>query len=179
MTSFQTLSAIALFLSLVFLSSCCSEIEVCYIEEIPYTAIEEWTEEAKYEVLEAKYSKEKICLETSFFGLSCDRYRWFIKSYAIVKNIDKESGRFSVSQIFETYRDGERKLTTPLRSLSPGESFNFILEYDLQDGNADFKKPIYSVNPPTLTKQKEVTKFRKETKYRKCDSCSESCKDKC
>ncbi|MDX2001696.1 MAG: hypothetical protein SFW35_04660 [Chitinophagales bacterium] len=172
-------SYIIVFCSFIFFTSCCNETEVCYIEKVPYTAIEEWNEDGKYEVLDAKYQTDNICLEKGFFGLSCTKYRWFVKTWAIIKNVDKEPGSFAINQTFETLARGVVTRRSESKTLQPGESYNFIVEYDLENANQDYKVHSYSVIPPKLTRQKQVTKFQNIKRYRKCNSCNDDCKNNC
>ncbi len=170
---------IVLLSSLQACSLFCREKEVCYTESVPYTAIEEVKTPMKYETVESTYGKRSECLERGFLGIGCIREKWFVRTFVKIKNVDQESGEFYVTQTFETYRDGKNTLTSVKKYILPGETVEFILDFDLADKNSDFKTPVYEIHPPDVVTRKEVTKYRDEKRYRKCSSCDDNCQDGC
>lgn len=170
---------IALLSNLQACSLFCREKEVCYTESIPYNAIEEVKEPMKFEVVESKYGRRSECIERGFLGIGCIKERYYLHAWIQIKNVDKESGEFFVSETFDTYRDGIKTLTSEKKYITPGETVTFDFNYDLAGESAEYKEPSYHVYGPSITVQKEVTKYREEKRYRKCSSCDDNCQDGC
>ena len=134
-----------------------------YQEEEPYQAIEEYQVPLKYEVISAEE------------GSTTHNFNYFKTLTVTVRNVDSETGLFTVRMNFRTLKDsGTTKDVT--QYIVPNEIKSFYQEYDSDLGeDVDMK---YSVIPPektltrTVTNYRTVTKYRPVTKYRTEQKCS-------
>jgi len=122
-------------------------IKTCKMVDASYQATEEYQEPLKYEVVEKTKS-------TTLKGFDV----WAV-SEVTVKNVDTETGSFSVLQTFSTLNGQDRTLSSK-QYIMPGETKTFREEYDIDLGE-DFNVR-YSVQPPTKTLTRTVTKYRQE-----------------
>lgn len=127
------------------------EAQEAYEEEEPYQAIEEYQVPMKYEVVSAVESSG-----TSKFN--------YYKSLTVkVRNVDSETGSFTVRMFFRTLNDPETTEDVT-HYIVPGEVKTFYQEYDSDYGeDVDMR---YVVIPPDKTLTRMVTKYRTVTKYR-------------
>ncbi len=150
-------------------SSNCRNVEVpyqeqeAYEEQEPYQAIEEYQVPLKYEVISAVE------------GSTSHNFNYFKTLTVQVRNVDSETGLFTVRIVFRTLKDsGTTKDVTEY--IMPNEVKSFYQEYDSDLGeDVDMK---YSVIPPdktltrTVTRYRTVTKYRPVTKYRTEQRCN-------
>ena len=135
----------------------CENVQVPYEEQEPYQAIEEYQVPLKYEVISATKG-------TTLHGLDV-----WAKDDVEVRNVDTETGTFSVAQTFKTLNRAPQTLQTS-QYIMPGEIKNFHEEFDISLGE-DFNVD-YSVNPSEKTLTRTVTKYRTITKYRTEQRCN-------
>lgn len=124
---------------------------MAYTEQEPYTALEDQQVTLKYEVTKA------------ISGTTDKGFDIWAYGEVTVKNVDSETGSFTVEQTFTTLN----KLPNTMRTtnyIMSGESKIFREEYDIKLGE-DFNMK-YVVQPGTKTVTKQVTKYRAVTKYR-------------
>lgn len=125
-----------------------SPIQKCKMVDVPYETTEEYSVDLKYEVVEdTKTTIFKGILDVWAVGI--------VK----VKNVDSETGEFTVTQIFKTLEDGETSLKSA-HYIMPGEAIEFREEYDISSGE-DFTVQ-YQVIPGTKKETRIVTKYRQE-----------------
>lgn len=125
-----------------------NHITTCKDVKVPFTVIEEYEVPLKYQVTEA-YTEG---------GLT--NFDYYTRGWVSVKNVDTETGAFSVTMIFETLDDGRKEFETDRRYIMPGDTVNFAQVYDTDLGeDVNFK---YIVNPGTKTKTRTVTKYKTE-----------------
>lgn len=120
----------------------------CKNVKVPYTVIEEYEVPLKYEVTDKGY-------EGHFKS-----FNYYTKGWVTVRNLDTDTGAFSVSMTFETLDDGEREFEIGERYIMPGETVTFEQLYDT--GFTEDVNVRYSVNPGTKTKTRTVTKYKTE-----------------
>ena len=134
----------------------CKEIQVpyqdteSYIEQEPYQATVEYKVNLKYEVVN-NYK------ETFYEGFLDVWARGIVE----VRNVDSETGSFTVKQTFKTLEDGSNDFTSS-QYIMPGETKIFTKEYDISAGE-DFDVS-YVITPPQKTLTRTVTKWRDVTK---------------
>ena len=149
--------------------------ENCQYIEVPYEAIETFTEQEPYQATE-EYNKYLNATFTSFnkwedfnFGKG-----YIAKARVKLKNLDNEGGWFTVEFTWKTLNDQE--VNHDVRHyIEPDEVIEFEDEYDIESGE-DFKV-FYSYQSDPIKKTKTVTKFkdvqrtRTVTKYRQEYKC--------
>ena len=134
-----------------------------YQEEEPYQAIEEYQVPLKYEVISATKG-------TTLHGLDV-----WATSDVVVRNVDSETGTFTVSQAFRTLNRAPKTMQSS-QYIIPAEIKTFHEESDIDLGE-DFNVD-YSINPSektltrTVTKYRTITKYRPVTKYRTEQRCT-------
>lgn len=131
-----------------------------YTEQEPYQAIEEETVSLKYRVESA----------TAFQTLhGFDVYE---RGEVVVRNIDDETGAFTVEQTFTTLGDGPTTLRGSYQILS-AEAITFSQDYDINAGeDVNWR---YNVLPGSKIIQKVVTKYRDVTRYKEAIRTVEKC----
>ena len=127
------------------------EEQEAYIESEPYQAVEEYQVDMKYEVVGSSKS-------TTLNGLDVRA-----KGVVEIRNVDSETGTFSVKQTFKTLNGGTKTLSS-YGYIMPGETKEFVELYDVSLGE-DFNVN-YVITPPKKTLTRTVTKYRDVTKYR-------------
>lgn len=120
-------------------------LKICKMVDVPYQATEEYQEPLKYE-----YSGRT---DTTLHGFDI----WAVGEVT-VKNVDTETGLFTVLQTFTTLNGQGTKSST--HYVMSGESVIFHEEYDITLGE-DFKM-TFLVQAPTKTLTRTVTKYRQE-----------------
>jgi len=123
-----------------------SPLKICKMVDVPYQATEEYQVPLKYE-----YSGMQT---TTLHGFDV----WAVGEVTI-KNVDSETGLFTVSQTFTTL-NRQTQTKSSSHYVMSGESVIFHEEYDISLGE-DFKM-TYTVQPPTKTLTRTVTKYRQE-----------------
>ena len=124
----------------------------CKMVEIPYEVIEEYQYYPKSKIIEG-YQEEKV----EIFGKGI-----YQRGVVSLKNIDKESGWFTINFLWETLND---KQTDSIRHyINPDEIIEFVSIYDTDLG--EDTKFTYNVKSDPITKTRIVTKYRTEEK---CD----------
>jgi len=147
----------------------CNEVQVPYNEQEvyevqePYEAVEEYQVPLKYGVVSATDGST-----TSGFN--------YLKTLTVeVRNVDTETGLFTVQMFFKTLNDGE-SLKEAKGYIMPGEIKSFYQTYD-----SDFGEDVggrYQIIPGkktltrTVTKYMTVTKYKTVTKYRTEEKCT-------
>ena len=125
-----------------------SPIKTCKTVDVPYQVAEEYDVNLKYEVVEASRT-------TTFKG--------FLDVWALgivkVRNVDSETGTFTVTQFFKTLERGEKSFQSS-QYIMPGETKEFEEEYDITTGE-DFTVQ-YRVIPGTKKETRTVTKYKQE-----------------
>jgi len=151
--------AFALMLALSLLLAACdsgtgstirftSPIKTCKTVDVPYQVTEEYDVNLKYEVVETlKTPTLKGILDVWAVGI--------VK----VRNVDSETGTFTVIQTFKTLEDGETSLKST-QYIMPGETKEFEEEYDISAGE-DFTVK-YQIIPGTKKETRIVTKYKQE-----------------
>lgn len=123
-----------------------------YTEREPYQAIEEYDVDLKYSVIEA-YHRGSISQITN--------YR--VKGIVSVKNVDSETGLFTVKMTFTTLNRDKKTLSSS-KYIMPGETVEFNQYYDINLGeDVNF---VYQVIPDQKTLTRIVTKYRDVEKTR-------------
>ena len=139
------------------------EAQEAYQEDEPYQAVEEYQVPLKYEVISADESS------------TTHNFNYFKTLTVKVRNLDSETGLFTVRMHFRTLKDpGTTKDVN--QYIVPGEVKSFYQEYDSDLGeDVDMR---YEVTPSektltrTVTKYRTITKYRPVTKYRTEERCS-------
>ncbi len=124
-----------------------SPIQKCKQVEVPYDAIIEEKIPIKYEVMNA-YTENFL-----------DGFDVWTAGRVLVRNVDSESGQFTVEQTFTTLKDGSRALRSS-HYIMPGETVEFRSDYDIDMG--EDVSLTYKVIEPKKTVTKTVTKYRTE-----------------
>jgi hypothetical protein len=120
----------------------------CKMVDVPYETTEEYSVDLKYETVEAKSTTTlKGVLDVWAVGI------------VQVRNVDSETGEFTVIQTFKTLEDGETSLRTT-QYIMPGETKEFKEEYDISAG--EDVSLTYQVIPGTKKEIRTVTKYRQE-----------------
>ena len=137
------------------------EVQEANIE--PYQAIEEYDVDMKYEEISAY----KTTALHGFFDM-------WAKSVVEIRNVDSETGLFTVEQTFETLNSGGKSFSSS-QYIMPSETKTFIQEYDI-DAGEDFNSyhkvfPAKKTLSRVVTKFKEVTKYKTVTEYRTEEQC--------
>ena len=127
------------------------EEQEAYQEDEPYQATEEYQVPLKYEVISAQE------------GSTSHNFNYFKTLTVNVRNVDSETGLFTVGMTFRTLKDsGTTRDST--QYIVPSETKSFYQEYDSDLGeDVDMK---YLVIPPEKTLTRIVTKYRTVTKYK-------------
>ncbi|MAG08159.1 hypothetical protein CMO89_01695 [Candidatus Woesearchaeota archaeon] len=124
-------------------------IKTCKEVQVPYQDTEEYQAPLKYTVMEA-YDKGDI-----------RGFDYKVKGIVKIKNVDSETGKFTVKMSFTTLNKGTRTLSSS-KYIMPGEVIEFNEYYDVnlgEDVNFD-----YSIVPGEKTLTRTVTKYRTEEK---------------
>lgn len=133
-----------------------------YIEQEPYQAIEEYQVDLKFEVIEAKSS-------TTLHGFDV----WAVSTVK-VKNVDSETGMFTIQQWFKKFEKESEKFSSN-EYIMPGETKEFVQEYDVDAGEkwSSYHQvfPGQKTLTKTVTKYRDVTKYQMITKYRQEEVC--------
>mgnify|MGYP006272907321 CR=1 FL=1 len=152
-----------------------SPIQTCKEVKVPYQATEEYTERVPYQATEEYDIKLKYEVVDRYKKTTNKGFDVWAQSIVEVRNVDSETGKFSVISTFETLRDGETSRRST-QYIMPGETKTFVHEYDV-DFNEDFD--VYTkIIPGEKTMTREVTKYRTVTKtktvtkYRMEEKCS-------
>lgn len=162
---------IASLLFFVFLLCGCKDCEtvmVDYIESEPYTELETTEETLSYTVIGGNLQYERIPGATLFdrkpkIRIKCD-----------IENTGSQAGFFRIyanisSSDGQLYLSGDAQIEPGrIRTIYATEE---IGHYTFEDFTVDDWKVI----PPTVTTQKNVTKYREVSKQRPCKTCEENC----
>ena len=134
-----------------------------YQEDEPYQAIEEYQVPLKYEVISATKG-------TTLHGLDV-----WATSDVEVRNVDSETGTFTVSQTFRTLNRAPKTMQSS-QYIIPAEIKTFHEEFDIdlgEDFNVDYTvTPSEKTLTRTVTKYRTITKYRPVTKYRTEQRCT-------
>ena len=159
-------------LSLQFLLvSCkdCRNIQVPYYEEEPYQDIETTSK-----ILSFKIENDKIYYKRESGAIVFGDNPKLIVS-ATVTNTDDLSGDFTLTATVESQGDFvnfEKSIF-----INAHETVEIIAEKEINpftfQANVEIKR--WNVEPPTVSYEKQVTKFRTITKYRPCNTCEQDC----
>lgn len=154
----RPLTVIGAFILLILLAGCIPVTHTeTYIDKEEYTVDvsyqeqEAYTEPLKYEVVEERTYGTISGLNT------------VTKGVVRIKNIDIETGEFTVEQTFITLNDPPKTYKTTKR-ITSGETTEFVETYD-SDRNEDVKR-TFIVKSSSLTKFRTVTKVRPEIRIR-------------
>lgn len=135
----------------------CKDVSVPYDTQEPYQATEEYQVDMKYEVVTGSKST---------FNKGFDVWA---RGDVTIRNVDTETGMFTVSQTFKTLSDPAQTFTSNQYIMS-GESKAFTEQYDV-DLSEDFNVN-YVVTPAKKTLTRTVTKYRTVTSYRTERQCN-------
>lgn len=134
-----------------------------YQEEEPYQAIEEYQVPLKYEVISAEE------------GSRSSNFNYYKTLTVKVRNIDSETGLFTVRMYFRTLNDPETTEDVEQYIVS-GEVKSFYQQYDSDLGEDVDMRYVVIPGEKTLTrmvtKYRTVTKYRPVTKYKTEERCS-------
>lgn len=145
----------------------CIEIQVPYTIEEPYEAIDTQEVVLPYHIEGVEWER--------VMGSTILKTKPRIESYSYVTNTGEKGGVFELQHSFITKEEKEKVVLSKAKYIQAGETVKFDLSGDLHYyEEVEFNK--YKVTPPTVTIQQKITKMRKLTKYRKCNSCDENCK---
>ncbi|MEK6900587.1 MAG: hypothetical protein AABX05_05670 [Nanoarchaeota archaeon] len=143
------------------------EVQEAYEEQEPYQALEEYQVPLKYEA-------------DGYKDATTHGFDYWARSTIKVRNVDSETGQFTVQQWFKT-KDGESQKFSSSQYIMPGETKEFVQEYDIDQGYTfepeNFFDSYHNVFPPqktltrTVTKYKTVTKYRTVTNYKMEEKC--------
>lgn len=147
----------------------CKEVQVPYdIQEAyevqePYQAIEEYRVPLKYEVISAVE------------GFTSSGLNYLTTLTINVRNVDTETGAFTVTMFFKTLNDAETSKNVQ-QYIMPGETKSFYQTYD-NDWNEDVNTRYFVVSGEktltrTVTKYRTVTQYRTVTKYKTEEKCT-------
>ena len=143
----------------------CRDIQVPYYEEEPYEAIETERIELTYLVGENESHRES--------GLSLFGIKPKIITKKEITNTGNKGGVFEVKVKYLTTLN-DTIILRDSKFIGAGQTILFEMEQELQD--LVTVKPLgLVVFPPTVEIQKRVTKFRRITKFRLCNTCEENC----
>ncbi|MFP4112404.1 MAG: hypothetical protein ACLFPQ_01715 [Candidatus Woesearchaeota archaeon] len=150
-----------------------SPIQKCKVVDVPYDAQEAYTEREPYQATEeyqVKMKFEVVDRSKSTFLRGLDVWA---KGIVSVRNVDDQTGRFSVKQTFKTLNDQSTLSST--KYIMPGEIVEFEEIYDIDLGE-DFSLSSIVIAPEktmtrTVTKYRDITKYRTVTKYKKEEIC--------
>lgn len=138
------------------------EAQEAYQEEEPYQAIEEYQVPLKYEVISA--------VEDS----TTSNFNYYKTLTVKVRNVDSETGLFTVRMFFRTLNDPETTEDVT-QYIVPGEVKTFYYEYDSDYGEDVDMQYVVIPDEKTLTKMvtryRTITKYRPVTKYRTEQRC--------
>jgi len=126
------------------------EEQEAYEEQEPYDAIEEYQVPLKYEVVSAT---------EDWTSSNFDYYKTLTVN---VRNMDSETGLFTVQMFFQTLNDPE-SMKENTQYIMPGETKVFFAKYDSDLGEDVSTR--YTVLPGEKTLTKIVTKYKTITKY--------------
>tara|TARA_Y100000310_G_C20586634_1_gene765759 strand:- start:539 stop:1153 length:615 start_codon:yes stop_codon:yes gene_type:complete len=137
-------------------------IQKCRDVQVPYEVTETYSDQEPYQ----GFKDSIVDLKYSHFGEGRASYSELFnvryKGIVTVKNVDSETGYFTVEMKFKTLDGIVMKSTGGY--VQSGESREFNIYYDIDVGeDVDFS---YNVNPGTKTITSPVTKYRTVTKTR-------------
>lgn len=119
----------------------------CKTVSVPYQVTEDYETDFKYEVKSAYH-------QNILKGFDV-----WAQSRVTVRNVDTDTGTFTVEQTFDTLKDQPRTFKSSAYVM-PDESKVFEAEYNIDSGE-DYTV-TYSVIPPTKVATRMVTKYKQE-----------------
>ncbi len=154
-------------------------LKTCKMVEVPYQEQEAYEEQEPYDAIE-EYQVPLKYEAKGYKDVTDHGFDYWARSTVKVRNVDSETGEFTVQQWFKT-KDGESKKFSSSQYIIPGETKEFIQEYNIEPGYTfepeNFFDSYHDVFPPqktltrTVTKYKTVTKYRTVTNYRTEEKC--------
>jgi hypothetical protein len=158
---------------ILLMNSCeeCVEVDVPYIEEEAYTVTESTNVTLSYEISNRKIYYSRIEGTNTWLI----NVKPVMKIWTTVTNTDKYGGAFTFSGTISSL--GNSFDFSESRYISAGNTYQFVIEKEINHYSfeTDVKVDEWSVEAPTVTVDKPVTKYRDVTKYRKCNTCVEDC----
>lgn len=135
----------------------------CRMVEVPYETTEAYEEEEPYQAIEEYQVPMKYEVVSAVEGSGTSKFNYYKSLTVKVRNVDSETGSFTVRMFFRTLNDPETTEDVT-NYIVPGEVKTFYQEYDSDYGeDVDMR---YAVIPPDKTLTRMVTKYRTVTKYR-------------
>lgn len=162
----STISLSLLFLfGIVACKNDCMQIQVPYTVEEPYEAFEKKFISLPYNVEESSWSRET--------GAILLDQKPKLTSFMIVTNAGEKGGVFKVKKKYNTSLD--TVLFQDSKYIGPGQTGRFDFSREL-DYYTQVKSEGYTITSPKVEIVEKVTKMKKVTKFRTCDSCDPNCK---
>ena len=155
----------------IFMQSCqnCDLVDVPYTEEEPYTVIEKTDVTLNYNIENNKmyYLRHEGAI---LFGDNPT-----MDAYTTVTNTSEYGGTFEFYAYLTSQGDKIEFRTEKYISSGSTETISITKELNPYSFKANVEVANWGVNAPTISVDKEVTKYRTVTKYRKCNPCEEDC----
>lgn len=174
-------------LILVFITSFFAACKNCETKMIPYQSEESYTEMEPYSSTETVEEKLTFQIEGNniFYrriaGLIIGGDNPKIEIKSKVTNTSDHTGEFTLYATVTS--QGDKIDFNEKAFIPPGTTFEFISikEINPLSFKANLEVSDWGIIPPTIsvekevTKYNEVTKYRTVTKYRECNTCKENC----
>jgi len=162
-------------LLLLFLYSCkqdCIDVDVPYTEQESYTDTEQETIKLEYNIENGGLYHKRIQ------GAVLFSENPKLEIYCTVRNISKEGGEFELYATLSS--QGDKIDFNKAAYIGAGETYMFDITKEINpySFSANIEVDTWGINAPYVKVEKEVTKYRDVTKYRKCNTCVENCGEK-
>ncbi len=160
--------------TLLILNSCkkCVDVDVPYIVEEPYTDTEKIDIKLDYNI------KDNTVYYHRIGGAILLGENPKMEVYTTVTNTSNYGGTFKFYVYLSSQGNRLDFQTEEYISAGSTEKISIVKELNPYSFTANIKVEKWGVIAPTVSVDKEVTKYKKVTRYRKCNTCVEDCEGK-